>query len=51
MVLRKQLQYLVERTSRFFEKYISSGKYQPGEEFTYQWFIAHSFDLNMLGVL
>ena len=35
-------------TSRFFGEYISAGKYQPGEEFTCQWFAAHSFDLNML---
>ena len=36
-------------TSRFFGEYISAGKYEPGEEFTCQCFIAHSFDLNMLG--
>ena len=28
----------------------SSGKYQPGEELTCHVFIAHSFDLNILGV-
>ena len=50
MDLPKQLQCLAERTSRYFGEYISPGKYQPEEEFTCRWFIAHSFDLNMLGV-
>ena len=50
MDVPKQLQCLAERTSRYFGEYISPGKYQPREEFTCQWFIVHSFDLNMLGV-
>ena len=50
MDLPKQLQCLVERRSRFVGQYVLPGKYQPEEEFTCQWFIAHSFDLNMLGV-
>ena len=50
MDLPKQLQCLVEQTSRFFGEYILPGKYKPGEEFTCQWFIAHLFYLNMLGV-
>ena len=37
-------------TSRFFWEYISPDECQPGEEFTCQWFIAYSFDLNMLGM-
>ena len=44
------MQCLAERTSRLFGEYISPGKYLPGEGFTCQWFIAHSFGLNMLGV-
>ena len=48
MDLPKQLPCL-SSTSRFFGEYISTGKYQHGEEFTCQWFTAHSFDLNMLG--
>ena len=43
---------MLSRTNieRYFGEYVSPGKYQPGKEFTCQWFIAHSFDLNMLGV-
>ena len=48
MDLPKQSQCLPERISRYFGEYVSPGKYQPGEEFTCQIFIAHSFDLNIL---
>ena len=47
MDLPKQLQCL-SRTSKFFGEYLWAGKYQPGEEFTFE-FTAHSFYLNMLG--